>query len=391
MSQQPISHSKDLQQLREDGYNIIIHTPGHLLVRDVPYVTPTKEVKRGTLVTTLHLAGDITQPPDTHVATFIGELPCDRNGNPLPHLINTTRQQLVDGLTIDYTFSSKPPGGQYANYHEKMTTYVRILQNEAHAIDPNVSAKTYTVVTPPDDSVFEYEDTASSRANIARITQKLATHTIAIIGMGGTGSYILDLIAKTPVRAIHLFDGDRFMQHNAFRSPGAASKDALQGAPQKATYFQAQYARMHKHITAHPYYITSENLAELNVATFVFLCIDRNNARKQIIEHLTAAGIPFIDVGMGIPHHEESLGGIVRVTTGTAARHEHIPSRVSLADAEVENEYAHNIQVADLNALNAALAVIKWKKLCGFYQDTKHEHHTTYTVRANMLLSEECT
>ena len=36
-----------------------------------------------------------------------------------------------------------------------------------------------------------------------------------------------------------------------------------------------------------------------------------------------------------------------------------------------DDEYATNIQIADLNALNALMAVIKWKKLSGFYQDLK--------------------
>jgi tRNA A37 threonylcarbamoyladenosine dehydratase len=46
--------------------------------------------------------------------------------------------------------------------------------------------------------------------------------------MGGTGSYILDLVAKTAVMEIHLFDGDDFNQHNAFRAPGAASLEDLE-------------------------------------------------------------------------------------------------------------------------------------------------------------------
>jgi hypothetical protein len=37
-------------------------------------------------------------------------------------------------------------------------------------------------------------------------------------GLGGTGSYILDLVSKTPVNEILLFDSDDFLQHNAFRS-----------------------------------------------------------------------------------------------------------------------------------------------------------------------------
>ena len=49
--------------------------------------------------------------------------------------------------------------------------------------------------------------------------------------------------------------------------------------------------------------------------------------------------------------------------------------------------YASNIQVADLNALNACLAVVKWKKLRGFYRDLESEHHSTYTTDGSMLLN----
>jgi hypothetical protein len=34
---------------------------------------------------------------------------------------------------------------------------------------------------------------------------------------------VLDFTAKTHVKEIHLFDGDTFFQHNAFRAPGAAN------------------------------------------------------------------------------------------------------------------------------------------------------------------------
>ena len=67
---------------------------------------------------------------------------------------------------------------------------------------------------------------------------------MAIVGLGGTGSYILDFLAKTPVQHIHLFDGDRFLQHNAFRSPGAPSLEELQEELSKVGWFQRIYSRM---------------------------------------------------------------------------------------------------------------------------------------------------
>jgi hypothetical protein len=47
--------------------------------------------------------------------------------------------------------------------------------------------------------------------------------------------------------------------------------------------------------------------------------------------------------------------------------------------------YRQNIQVADLNALNAQLAVIKWKQLFRFYEDRFQSHHAAYTVATQSL------
>src|SRR5260370_37102663 len=58
-------------------------------------------------------------------------------------------------------------------------------------------------------SVFCYLYSASSRAGISLITSKLALPTVAIIRLGGTGSFILDLIAKTPIHEIHPYDVDK--------------------------------------------------------------------------------------------------------------------------------------------------------------------------------------
>jgi hypothetical protein len=41
--------------------------------------------------------------------------------------------------------------------------------------------------------------------------------------------------------------------------------------------------------------------------------------------------------------------------------------------------------------LNAVLAVIKWKKMCGFYQDLREEHHSTYSINVNQLTNDEVT
>jgi hypothetical protein len=118
------------------------------------------------------------------------------------------------------------------------------------------------------------------------------------------------------------------------------------------------------------------------------MCLE-GTVKKLIVEKLEEFGLPFIDVGMGVYVSEGVLGGILRVTTSTPEQRDHMHKRGSLSDGAERNEYSTNIQIAELNALNAALAVIKWKKLAGFYQDLDFEHHCTYTIGGNMLRNED--
>jgi hypothetical protein len=39
--------------------------------------------------------------------------------------------------------------------------------------------------------------------------------------------------------------------------------------------------------------------------------------------------------------------------------------------------------------LNAALAVIRWKKRFGFYRDLKAEHHSQFSIDTNLLINED--
>lgn len=390
MLQQRINRSSDLKRLRDEGYDVQVKT-GFLLVGDIPYVTAAREIKRGTLVSELTLAGDVTTTPSTHVAYFVGEYPCNKDGSELGKIRhNSGQQQLAEGVVVQHSFSAKPLGGGYVDYYDKVTTYAAILSGPAQAIDPAVTAKTFPVIrSEEEESVFNYLDTASSRAGINMVTMKLELRKIAIIGLGGTGSYVLDFIAKTPVGEIHLFDGDTFLQHNAFRSPGAPSIEELQEAPKKVIYFRDRYGKMRRGIVAHEYHIDASTVDHLRDMDFVFLCIDGGAVKRLIIEKLQEFGIDFTDVGMGVELVDGSLGGILRVTTSTAKQRGHVQNRVSSAEGEGNDDYSRNIQIADLNALNAALAVIKWKKLFGFYLDLENEHNSTYTIDGNIITNED--
>ncbi len=387
MSRQLISLNTDLMALRGEGYEVAVHA-GHLVIFNVPYVNASKQVKRGTLISVLEVSGDkTTSPIKDHKAHFTGEHPCDQNGKKLHHIEHSSSGvQLGKGLVSDHMFSSKPKDG-YRDHHHKMQTYVEMISSPARAIDPSATARTHIVPSDSDDPdpVFNYIDSCSTRAGIAAITSKLGLSKVGIVGLGGTGSYVLDLVSKTPVQEIHLFDGDDFLQHNAFRSPGAPSLKTLRARHKKVDYFADLYSSMRKGIVPHAAYLDFGNLQLLDEMKFVFVCLDDGAAKKPIIERLIAEGIPFVDVGMGIYEAEGKLSGVVRVTANTPEKQDHFHKRVALGEADGQDLYAQNIQIADLNALNATLAVIKWKKLFGFYADFENEHSSNYTIDGNVI------
>lgn len=384
-----ISRSPDLLRLQDEGYEIEVEG-GYLLVHNVPYVNARLEVRRGTLASVLPDAGGRAGPPVDHTVLFAGDFPCHASGAEIEALRHGIPQEILKpGLQARFSFSNKAESPDQ-DFYSKMTRYIRIISDPAKAIDDTATAATFRVTAPDQQSPLQYADTASSRAGIRAMTQKLAGLKIAIIGLGGTGSYVLDYVAKTLVAAIHLIDADRFLQHNAFRAPGAASVDMLQPQPFKVDYFAQIYTRVHGSIIPHAVYLSAENLGLLDGMDFVFLCIDRGSAKRPIIEWLQERGASFVDVGMGIERDDAaaSLFGILRVTASVPEKRDQITRRVTFDD-DGNDEYARNIQIAELNAMNAALAVIRWKKLYGVYADTQREMNTTYVLRTNALVSDE--
>ena len=396
MSPQLPSHSSDLQRLRDDGYGVQLRA-GHLMV-SVPYVNAQQQVKWGYLVSTLELAGNQTQRPDIHVAWFIGEtpgdFPCDSSGVKLTRLIHHDgAYDLGQGLIATCGFSQMPGGGQrdYIDYFEKMSTYVGMLQAEAQEIDQSVSYRDFPPIeTMTEDSVFRYEDSATARARIGAVVDKIRGQKIAIVGLGGSGSYVLDAVSKTPVAEIHLFDDDTLLTHNAFRSPGAARLEHLNARPLKVEHHQSTYDAMHKHVISHSERITENNASTLSGFDFVFVAVDAGPDKRVILETLQSAGIPFTDTGMGIYQQGTSIAGVVRTSISTPSQSDSSwmtrSGEMSFAD-DGDDDYRQNIQIAELNMLNAALAVIMWKKHFGFYLDFEHERSSEYTIDGNHMFN----
>jgi hypothetical protein len=233
---------------------------------------------------------------------------------------------------------------------------------------------------------FVYSDTASSRAEIESVSERLAGGTIMIIGCGGTGSYVLDLLAKTPVDKIILVDGDVMEQHNAFRAPGAPSLKEVSAGTKKVDYFANIYSKMHARIEPVDTYLAVDNLTLLDGVDFAFVCVDTLDARTFLIPALQEREIPFIDAGLGLELAGDAILGQIRVTTSTSKQGAHCQSRIPAAAGDSEI-YRSNLQIADMNALAAALAVIRYKRLRGFYVDSEGEYNSIYVVDGNDVIN----
>ena len=84
MSQKLFDRNADLRKLREEGYAVQMRG-GFLLMR-VPHVGPNGEVRLGSLISSLTLAGDVTQRPDNHVVHWDGDYPCNIDGKEIEAL-----------------------------------------------------------------------------------------------------------------------------------------------------------------------------------------------------------------------------------------------------------------------------------------------------------------
>ena len=291
----------------------------------------------------------------------------------------------MGGAKVRFLLSLNPQGG-YNDYYEKMINYERSLSQYAKRIDPNITAQTFKIQEPDvDDYPFKYMDSATSRSRIDEFSERLAQDKVAIVGLGGTGSYILDLISKTHIKSIHLFDGDTFGTHNAFRSPGAASIASLEERPTKADYYCEVYSKMKNNIFSHGY-IDESTISLLREMSFVFIAAELGEFKRTVLDELEMNRVPFIDAGMDVFVLDGKIDGMLGITVSTDDSRGTVLHGTDHSDDEADDRYASNIQIADLNALNAILAVIKWKKLLKFYRDTKSHYMNLYTIHSNSIV-----
>lgn len=383
MFQRLVSHNDDIRRLVEKGYAVAFDS-NCIIIRDIPYLDHQRQLQIGAIVAKLVFIDENRVTQDDHQIYFAGSVPYNLDGKPIPNLaggpVQLALSEASRDVVVERSFSNKPlAAGRFADFFEKIASYVAIISGPAIDLYDANPYTFRTVEQAGDDSVFKLRDTLTSRAEISDLSAKFKDDVVAVIGLGGTGSYVLDFLAKTPVREIRIFDLDPYYVHNAFRSPGRLQLDEL--GKLKSEVFYSRYENFRTGLTSEPKFIDATCSNDLDGVTFAFLCVDKGSSRAGIFELLISMGIPFIDVGMGLSRKNGPLSGMLRTTYFSSEDGQKVREKglAQLADSP-DDIYRTNVQIGELNALNACLAVIRFKQLRGFYLEAAPNYHLLFEI-----------
>jgi hypothetical protein len=377
------NHNDDIRCLLEKGYALAFDS-NYLIVRDIPYLSERRELKIGSIVCKLKTADNVHFEQEDHQIFFAGSAPCALDGSTIPNFGGGPARLALSSaskdVVVERSFSNKPKDtGNFEDLFEKIESYVAQISGPAMQLDDIRPYTFRSVETEESNPIFKVRDTLTSRAEIADLAAKFVHDDVAVIGLGGTGSYLLDFLVKTSVPRIRAFDLDVFYVHNAFRSPGAIPTEDF-GKP-KAEVYQARHDNFRYGLTVTRKFIDESSGDDFAGVTFAFVCVDKGTSRKGIFDLLLAKAIPFIDVGMGLSRQNGPLTGLLRLTYYSKENGESVRQMKLADEADDPNDiYRTNVQIGELNALNACLAVIKFKQLRGFYLEADSPFHLLFDL-----------
>lgn len=396
MFQKLVNHNEDIAKLVKTGFAVSI-VNNHLVVRDIPYLDHEGNLKFGAIISPFTMIDENHVSQNDHQIWFAGSHPCQLDGSLIANLGGGAAQlnlgENCQDIVVERSFSNKPrlPDGSmvgYVDFFAKIDSYTNVISGpaiERYGVSP-YTHKFNTISS--EEIVFKYPDTLSSRAGILEFSNKFRNEVVGIIGLGGTGSYLLDFLVKMPIKEIRGFDPDIFHIHNAYRSPGKVENSEF--GKSKADVYDSRYQNFRNGLIIKPTFIDETSAEDIRGLSFAFVCVDKGSSRAKIFQLLISEGVPFIDVGIGINKKEDGLAGMARVTYYPPDKANDM-LKLNLAETSdrPEDLYRSNIQIAELNAINASLAVLKYKQVKGFYIEEKPNLHILFNLEDIKIASED--
>ena len=393
-----ISRNDDLSALNKAGYHLEIRGL-YLLVHGIPYINESGEIQSADIVTHLDVSGatgeENTLPPSDHTVWWTGGIPHRADGRSMEQFLTCGKWEqghsIGEGITVHMQWSRKPKeAGRsrgYCDYYEKIVTYVAEVAGEADGLRPGILGAARQggepAVASKATSRFAYIDSSSYRNGTKGIESRIEDEVVAVIGVGGTGSYLVDVLAKTNIKELHLFDDDVMKIHNAFRVAGAAREGELDGQKTKLDWHIERYRNVRiEGLHQHDMRLTLENLDELRSCSTVFIAVDNLQVRRMIQRACSKMGILHLSVGIGLEvegENNDKIGGMVKVETNFHVGNRGLEAFEAFDEPEnkEDNVYRSNIQTAEANMLGAAVAIAEWKARRGVYRNERDESNDT--------------
>lgn len=368
------SRNPFVQDLHDLGYDVNF-VGGYFVLYGLPYLDQAGALQRGDLFSPVNLGAEyVIEPTGTHQVWWRGGRPHGPGGVELGIGPTTAAVQIVPSVMTDLAFSLKLLDDNhqrrtYASFQEKIETYLDVIVGPAMAVYPGATPlRGIERRAAEQRSPLRFPDTSSANYGINDVADRLRGKKVAIIGLGGTGSCILDFIVRTHLDTITLFDDDKIHIHTLFRIPGVIGKSAI-GKP-KVEALAQHYGAWHAGITHVPERVTADNVDHLCGLDFVFVSVDDGPSRRFLVDWLSSAGIPYVDCGMGLNRSfGGALNGVVRITGVDRGAYDRTVDTPYLPTVNPKDaEYRRQAQIIELNALNAALAVVRFKQHFGLYE-----------------------
>jgi hypothetical protein len=379
------SRNPFVEDLEEQGYHLDF-VNGYFVVYGIPYLDVSGALQHGDWATPVDLRDGVLDPPTNHQSWFRGSRPHDCNGRELRLGGGPDQVTVAERFITNFSFSFKlTEGGQmrpYRSFEEKVLTYLDAITSPAMAaFEEATPLRAIETKAAEQGSPLRIPDTLSAKYNINDISFLLKGRRVAIIGLGGTGSYILDFISRSHLEQITLFDDDKIHVHTIFRQPGFIRRAI---GRLKVDALAEQYGNWHAGIVPVPERITDDNIDQLRAFDFVFISVDDGATRIAIADWLSANDIPFVDCGMGLNRSVIGLNGVIRITGVDRAAFDRTTGTRFLPGKNLEGgEYRKQAQIAELNALNAVFAVIRFKQHFGLLE--RLDDAVSYTLETASL------
>jgi molybdopterin-synthase adenylyltransferase len=204
--------------------------------------------------------------------------------------------------------------------------------------------------------------------------ERIATTSVAIVGLGGLGSHVAQQLAYLGVTRFVLTDGDTVSESNLNRLVGATVSDV--GAPKvdvaarliEAIQPDASIARIPEH------FVAGTASAEMSGVDAVLGCLDDDVARLELVRHSSAHALAYIDLASDISAGGEFGGRVIFAKNGErclsclgeldqhALARAHMTAEQRAADDEIYGVQREALEgtgpsVVSINGVVASLAV----------------------------------